>query len=200
MDNKLRENPDRENPSVSEPQRDPAPLENDDDRSGEETAEVGTEDMEAQLAAEAARDEEYQQQLLRLQADFDNFRRRTRQERDEWFRQAAEDVVAAVLPVLDNFERALEKPGDRLEDFLAGVRMIHRQLEGILADQGLERVPGPGGEFNPSIHEAVARVETGEAPENMVIEELRPGYYFRGRVIRPAMVKVAKPPAYEEGE
>lgn len=198
MDNKLRENADQENPSVSEPEQDPAPLENDDDRSGD--AEVGTEDMEARLAAGAARAEEYQQQLLRLQADFDNFRRRTRQERDEWFRQAAEDVVAAVLPVLDNFERALEKPGDRLEDFLAGVRMIQRQLEGILAEQGLERVPGTGEAFDPNIHEAVARVETGEAPENTIIEELRPGYYFKGRIIRPAMVKVAKPPVYEEGE
>jgi molecular chaperone GrpE len=166
----------------------------------DQVVEAVSKDFEALLAAETTRAEEYHQQLLRLQADFDNFRRRIRQEREEWFRQAAEGIVAATLPVLDNFERALEQPGDRMEDFLIGIRMIYRQLEGVLAEQGLERVSGVGEEFDPGIHEAVARVETGEAPENTVIEELRPGYYLKGKVLRPAMVKVAKRATYEEGE
>lgn len=159
---------------------------------GDDDHETQKENQEEQAAQEQARAEEYYRQLLRLQADFDNFRRRTRQEREEWFRQAAEGVVAELLPVLDNFERALGHPGDRLDDFLAGVRMIHRQLEDILAGQGLERIPGMGREFDPNIHEAVARVATEESAENTVVEELRPGYYFKGKVLRPAMVKVAE--------
>jgi molecular chaperone GrpE len=153
-----------------------------------------------ELAEEKARAQACRQQLLRLRADFENFRRRTHQEREEWFRQAAEDVVRALLPVLDNFERALAQPGERLEDFLTGIRMIHRQLEEILVQQGLERIPGAGKEFDPHIHEAVARTETGEVPENTVVEELRAGYYFKGKVLRPAMVKVAKAAKTENEE
>ncbi|MEW6458085.1 MAG: nucleotide exchange factor GrpE [Bacillota bacterium] len=157
-----------------------------------ESPEDGNGDMEARLAEEAEKAADCRERLLRLQADFENYRRRTRQEREGWYRQAAEEVVSAILPVLDNFERALEHPGDRLDDFLAGVRMIYRQLDEILAEQGLERVPGVGEEFDPRMHEAVDRVETTEVPENTVLEELRPGYYFKGKLMRPAMVKVAK--------
>jgi|Deesub1362A_J573_1020465.scaffolds.fasta_scaffold00069_66 molecular chaperone GrpE len=187
-----------------EPAQDPlAPAEGEPEPAqpaAEAVSDEGQQDLGAQLAVESARAEEYYQQLLRLRADFENFRRRTRQEREEWFRQAAEEIVAAMLPVLDNFERALAKPGDSLEDFLTGIRMIHRQLGEILAQQGLERIPGTGEEFDPNLHEAVARVESGEVPENTIIEELRPGYYFKGKVIRPALVKVAKPAANEENE
>ncbi len=154
--------------------------------------EDGNGDLGARLAQETEKAADCRERLLRLQADFENYRRRTRQEREGWHRQAAEEVVSAILPVLDNFERALEHPGDRLEDFLAGVRMIYRQLDEILAEQGLERIPGAGGEFDPRMHEAVGRVETAEVQENTVLEELRPGYYFKGKVLRPAMVKVAK--------
>ncbi|MEW6540479.1 MAG: nucleotide exchange factor GrpE [Bacillota bacterium] len=156
------------------------------------TPEDGNKDLEARLAEEASMAADCRERLLRLQADFENYRRRTRQEREGWYRQAAEEVVSAILPVLDNFERALEHPGDRLEDFLAGVRMIYRQLDEILAEQGLERLPGAGEEFDPRKHEAVDHVETADVPENTVLEELRPGYYFKGKVMRPAMVKVAK--------
>ncbi len=156
------------------------------------TPENGNGGLEARVAEEASMAADCRERLLRLQADFENYRRRTRQEREGWYRQAAEEVVFSIMPVLDNFERALEHPGDRLEDFLAGVRMIHRQLDEILAGQGLERVPGAGAEFDPRLHEAVGRVETADVPENTVLEELRPGYYFKGKVMRPAMVKVAK--------
>lgn len=162
------------------------------------TPEDGNGNLEARLAEETGKSADCRERLLRLQADFENYRRRTRQEREGWYRQAAEEVVSSILPVLDNFERALEHPGDRLEDFLAGVRMIYRQLDEIMAGHGLERVPGAGEEFDPRLHEAVGRVETADVPENTVLEELRPGYYFKGKVMRPAMVKVAKRAVYGE--
>ncbi len=161
--------------------------------------EVEDKELLEQLEQEKAKAEEYSQRLLRLQADFDNFRRRTRQEKEDGRRQAQESLFVALLPVLDNFERALAEPGERLEDFVAGVEMIYRQLENALIQQGLEPLGcSEGKEFDPTVHEAFAQVETNEVAENTVVEECRPGYSFDGKVLRPAMVKVAKEVAEEE--
>lgn len=130
--------------------------------------------------------------VLRLQADFENFRRRTREEKELWFRQAAEDVVHALLPVLDNFDRALSAPGGDLDNFTAGVRMIHQQLEGVLAEQGLEAMASAGVDFDPECHDCVERVENSETPDNVVVGEIQRGYYFKGKVLRPALVRVNK--------
>lgn len=130
--------------------------------------------------------------VLRLQADFDNFRRRTRDEKEKWFRLAAGDVVHALLPVLDNFDRALATTGGNLENFAAGVRMIHQQLEEVLAAQGLEAMTTEGAEFDPECHDCVERVESAETPDNLVVGEIQRGYYFKGKVLRPALVRVNK--------
>lgn len=144
------------------------------------------------LAKEQEQLDECRGRLLRLHADFDNFRRRTRKEKEEWFRQASEDVVSALLPVLDNFDRALSAPGSDLNSFVAGVRMIYRQLEDVLAEQGLESMTSEGTNFDPECHDCVERVEDSEKPDNIVVEELRRGYYYKGKVLRPAMVRVNK--------
>ncbi|MCL6634635.1 MAG: nucleotide exchange factor GrpE [Peptococcaceae bacterium] len=144
------------------------------------------------LAEQTTRAEEYYNRLVRLQADFENFRRRTRQEMENFRRYASEQLVCALLPVLDNFERALAAGGDSIESFKSGVEMIHRQLKDVLTAEGLEEIRAVGEQFDPARHEAVLQAESAEHPDNTVIEELRRGYCLKDKVIRPAMVKVAK--------
>lgn len=148
--------------------------------------------LEEALYAAEARAHEYYQQVLRLRADFENLRRRVNKEREEFLHFAGEALVKALLPVLDDFDRALNAPGENLADFLTGIRMIYRRLNEILAREGLEPIPTVGEEFDPSRHEAVAYEASEKGLQNTVIEEFRRGYTFRGKVIRPALVKVAK--------
>ncbi|MHB1418921.1 MAG: nucleotide exchange factor GrpE [Bacillota bacterium] len=158
----------------------------------------GPEEMMELFKGELNRkDEEYQdlqQQFTRLQADFENFRRRSRREQEQIVKFAAEKVICGLLPVLDNLERALTasvQTGD-LSSLVAGVEMIYRQLLGALEREGLHPVPAVGQQFDPMYHEAVMQVTTGDSEENTVVEELQKGYTLGDKVIRPAMVKVAK--------
>lgn len=130
----------------------------------------------------------------RLQADFENFRRRTRGEREDLIRFAAEGVITQLLPVLDNFERALAAAGDGEEGkgYLEGIEMIYRQLLQVLTDEGLEVVESVGCAFDPNCHEAVMQIDGGEVSKDTVLEELQKGYRIKGKLIRPSMVKVAK--------
>ncbi|MGC7846203.1 nucleotide exchange factor GrpE [Desulforudis sp. 1088] len=159
-----------------------------------EQEEAGREEAgcEERLNEEKLRAEEYYERMLRLQADFDNYRRRTRKEKEEWFRQAVEDTVKSLLPVLDNFSRALEAPGEDVQSLRKGVEMIKRQLEDALVQMGLEPIDSLGKEFDPAEHEAVEQDFGSGEPENTVVAELRKGYKLKGKVIRPAMVKVSK--------
>ncbi|MGQ9532810.1 MAG: nucleotide exchange factor GrpE [Desulfotomaculales bacterium] len=152
-------------------------------------------DLREQLARETARAEELWHRLVRLQADFENFRRRARAEREELLRYGSEPLVKALLPVLDNFERALASGGG--EGFVAGVQMIYRQFLDVLAREGLRPLESVGRPFDPAYHEGVEQEETTAHPDNTVIQELRRGYCFHDRVIRPAMVRVARAPAKE---
>ncbi|MCL6636258.1 MAG: nucleotide exchange factor GrpE [Peptococcaceae bacterium] len=149
-------------------------------------------DLQARLEEEKAKAEEYFNRLTRLQADFENFRRRTRQEKEEFARFASEQLVTALLPVLDNFERALASCGHSVEDVKNGVEMIYRQMKEVLAAEGLTVIDAVGESFDPKKHEAVMHEETGEHPDNTVLEEFRRGYCLKDKVIRPAMVKVAR--------
>ncbi|AQS59911.1 nucleotide exchange factor GrpE [Desulforamulus ferrireducens] len=129
---------------------------------------------------------------LRLQADYENLRRRSRQEREEIIKYGSEQLIKNLLPVLDNFQRALAAAGDGGEKFINGVEMIHRQFFDVLKGEGLAPIPALGEQFDPNIHDAVMQVEDSNQPENTVVEELLVGYYLKGKVIRPSMVKVAK--------
>jgi len=149
-------------------------------------------ELEKALSDAESKAQEYQQQLLRLRADYDNLRRRVTKEREEFLHFAGEALVKTLLPVLDDFELALKSPGEELSEFLRGVEMIYRQLYDILTREGLSVLPAVGEEFDPGRHEAVAFETSDQQPPNTVVAELRRGYTFRGKVIRPALVKVSK--------
>jgi molecular chaperone GrpE len=155
------------------------------------------ETLEGQLAAVAAeRDSlaaekvDLSERLLRLRAEFDNHRRRVERERSDFLQFAAADLVQQVLPVLDDFERALKhETADR--DYAKGVELIFQRLSEALKKMGLEPMETEGRQFDPNLHQAVQRVETEEAEDQAILEEFQKGYNFRGKLLRPAMVKVA---------
>lgn len=126
----------------------------------------------------------------RLQADFDNFRRRTRQEKEELSAVVAERIVGELLPVLDNFERATASKATDVDTLATGVQMIFKQLHNALTQLGVEPVNAVGTIFDPTLHEAVMRVPDDTQPDGMVVEELQKGYKVNGRLVRPSMVKV----------
>jgi molecular chaperone GrpE len=128
--------------------------------------------------------------LQRLQADFVNYRKRSQREKAEMTDRGKVKLCSSLLPVIDNFERAL-KAEDRQDDFYQGVEMIYNQLLKSFADQGIEEILAEGEEFNPEYHEAIMRVESEEYAEGTVIEVVQKGFSLDDRVIRPAMVKVA---------
>jgi len=144
------------------------------------------------LEEKTAEAENHYNRAIRLQADYENLRRRSRQEREELLKFGSEQLIKALLPVMDNFDRAMASAGDGGEKFVTGVQMIHRQLSEVLSNEGLAPIPALGEQFDPNLHEAVMQVEDTGEPENTVVEELRRGYYLKGKVIRPSMVKVAR--------
>jgi len=137
--------------------------------------------------------EEQQQRVLRAQADFDNFRKRTIKEKEELGQYASMKLVGQLLPVVDNFERAIgaSKESGDFESFSKGVDMIFRQLSQLLEQEGLQTMDTVGQPFNPEFHQAVMTVESDEYEEGTVVEELQKGYVLKDRVLRPAMVKVS---------
>lgn len=148
-------------------------------------------ELQKSLAEQTNRAQEYYDRWLRLQADFENFRRRTRQEKEDFYKYASEQLVNALLPVLDNFALAIAAEGDSIEGFKAGVQMIYRQLLDVLATEGVTPIQSVGEPFDPTKHEAVAQDNSGEHPAGTVVEEFRKGYCLKDKVIRPAMVKVS---------
>lgn len=133
---------------------------------------------------------------LRLLADFDNFRKRAERERQESSRHVLAAAIRELLPVADNLERALSASGGS-DDLRQGVEMIGRQFLEILRKLDVEPVPAIGEVFDPRVHEAVQRTETTDVLVPTVVEEFQRGYVLRGRLIRPALVRVALPPEAE---
>ncbi|MCE5287010.1 MAG: nucleotide exchange factor GrpE [Pelosinus sp.] len=135
--------------------------------------------------------EEQTDRLKRLQADFENFRRRTRQEKEELSLIVAQGVILELLPVVDNFERALQSAANQdAKVLLEGVQMIYNQLTGVLEKVGLAPIEAVGQNFDPQQHEAIMSVQDEEQTDGAIIEELQKGYTIRGKVVRPSMVKV----------
>jgi molecular chaperone GrpE len=146
-----------------------------------------------QLEKLRAEKQELMDTLVRRQADFENYRKRVEKERQQEHHRGTEGLIESLLPVLDAFERALaveDDPG--YTEFRKGFELIYRQLWEALAKRGLERIESVGKEFNPHFHHAIERVETTEHADGIVVGELQPGYVFHGRVLRPAMVRVAR--------
>lgn len=174
-----------------------------------EAASVG-EVREADLSAEAAAREasaaqadpladllserdSLQNRLLRTAAEFDNYRKRIDRERREQANASMADAIEDLLPIIDNLERALEAPaGSDAEVFRTGVELIHRQMTELLRQRGVKPIETVGADFDPHVHQAMAHEVSPEHREGEVMEELRKGYMLGERLLRPAMVKVAK--------
>jgi molecular chaperone GrpE len=131
--------------------------------------------------------------LARAQAEFENARRRNVKEQQDFRDYAAADAIKSLLPVLDSFERALQVKSDAAE-FRNGIDLIYKQLQTALGKLSLQPIAAKGQPFDPHYHEAIEMVDTTEAPDHQVIEELQRGYRLKDRLLRPAMVKVARNP------
>ncbi|MGD1023980.1 MAG: nucleotide exchange factor GrpE [Candidatus Sulfotelmatobacter sp.] len=131
--------------------------------------------------------------LARAQAEFENARRRTVKEQQDFRDYAAADAIKSLLPVLDSFERALQVKSDAAE-FRNGIDLIYKQLQTALGKLSLQPIAAKGEPFDPHFHEAIEMVDTIEVPDHQVIEELQRGYKLKDRLLRPAMVKVARNP------
>jgi molecular chaperone GrpE len=175
-------NPDPNNPGVSA------------------SAELPVETVESRLeAVTAERDRllvekaESDDRLLRARAEFDNARRRFERDRSDYLQFAAMDLVREILPALDDLERALKhETADR--EYAKGVELIQQRLSEILRKMGLEAVETAGKLFDPNQHQAVQRVETEDAEDQAILDEFQKGYNFKGKLLRPAMVRVAVRP------
>lgn len=131
--------------------------------------------------------------LARMQAEFENARRRAAKEQQDFRDFAMVDAIKSLLPVIDSFERALQAKSQP-EDFRTGVELIYKQLQDSLGKLGVQPIAAKGQQFDPHVHEAIEMVETPNAADHEVLEEWQRGYKFRDRLLRPAMVKVAKNP------
>ena len=160
--------------------------------------ELTLEALQEQLAEQGRKTEEYFDQLQRLQADFQNYRRRMTQERLEAASRGKEDVLRGLVPVLNNFRLALQHADQDANAVRQGVQMIWQQFEGFLRDQKVEPIPTVGQVFDPAYHEVLSTVPaTAETPANIIVTEVKAGYRIDGRLLAPAQVIVAR--AEEEG-
>ncbi len=153
-----------------------------------------TEDARAQDPAAIARErDDYYDRLLRKTAEFDNYRKRVERERREQAEYAAADVLADLLPLVDDLERALQAgPETDTDSYRRGVELIHKQMLDLLRRRGVTLIDAVGKPFDPHLHQAVTHETVPGRPEGEVVEEFRRGYKLRDRLLRPAMVKVAK--------
>ncbi|HZQ70634.1 MAG TPA: nucleotide exchange factor GrpE [Terriglobales bacterium] len=133
--------------------------------------------------------------MARMQADFDNARKRAAREQQDFREYAMADAIKGLLPILDSFERALQTSAEKSE-FRSGVELIYKQLQDALARMGVQPVPAAGKPFDPRFHEAIEMVDTDQSPDHEVLEELQRGYKLKDRLLRPAMVKVARNPRH----
>ena len=175
---------------------------------------TGEEEAPADRQEEDPRVQEWYNRYLRVMADFDNYRRRTQREKEELAQYASMKLISELLPVLDNFERALQTVGKaegadkakaegqpegaasgaaqaEFEAFRKGVEMIYRQLRQVLEADGLKAMEPVGQPFDPNLHQAVMRVPSDEYEEGIVVEVLQTGYWLKDKVLRPALVKVS---------
>lgn len=134
---------------------------------------------------------DYLDKYQRCLAEFDNFRKRTAKEKASMYDSGVGDTIEKILPILDNFERALQTSEDKSNNFYKGIEMILKQLENILEDLGVEEIPTIGEVFDPNLHHAVAHIDDKDFGESEIVEQLQKGYRHKDKVIRFSMVKVA---------
>lgn len=147
--------------------------------------------LEKEIESLEEEKDNYYQQLVRLKADFSNYRKRTKKEKERLDLEARSSLINELLPVIDNFERAL-KTADAEGEFKNGIEMIYNQLMEILKQEGLDTIDTVGEPFDHEYHEAIMQVEDTEEDSGIIVEEIQKGYVLNDKVVRPAMVKVAK--------
>lgn len=159
----------------------------------EESAALNAEELQNKLKAKEKEYDELKDRLQRTMAEFDNFRKRTIKEKAVLYDDGIRSAVEQILPVIDNFERALSaaQKDDNSNSFLQGMEMIYRQFKDILTSMGVEEIKAVGETFNPNLHNAVTHIEDEAFGENEIVEEFQKGYIFKDKVIRYSMVKVA---------
>ena len=173
--------------NIDQNKRDTVDLEED---ITEEVMEERLDEIKQQLTAVTEEKDEYLNKLKRLKADFVNYRNRAKREKQQIETKTKMEFINSILPVIDNFERALRSV-DEDSEFLSGVKMIHKQLIDVLKKEGLEFIETEGEEFDPAYHEAVMQVEAEDVESGYIVEEIQRGYMMEDKVVRPAMVKVA---------
>ena len=151
-------------------------------------SEAGETSGEAEQLQQALKEKE--DQYLRLQAEYANFRRRTTKEKEELAAVVTQNILTDMLPLLDNFDRAMAAESADLDAFKKGIEMIYGQFQDVLKKNGLELIQTEGATFDPNFHQAVMRVENPEMEDDQIAQELQKGYIVKGRVIRPSMVQV----------
>lgn len=151
-------------------------------------------EFKAKLSESDKEREELKDSYQRLRAEFDNFKKRTQKEKESIYVDSVVDAVRSILPVVDNFERALAQVADDEGDengLVEGMKMVYRQLVDALKGLGVEVIPSVGENFDPKLHNAVMHVEDDECDDNVIVEEFQKGYCLKDKVIRHSMVKVA---------
>jgi molecular chaperone GrpE len=159
-------------------------------------AETAGKVAESELERVRAERDAYLDRAARLQAEFENYRKRSAKAQQEYRDYALADALKSMLPILDSLDRALKTDAASLEDFRAGIELIDKQFHDALAKLGVQPVPSEGEAFDPNLHQAVAIVDTDEAADNHVLDELQRGYKLKDRLLRPAMVRVARNPKH----
>ena len=162
--------------------------------SAESERAAASQGIESEL--EALREERagFLDRLARLQAEFDNFRKRSVKEQQDFRDYALAEAIRSLLPILDSLDRALKTSEASVQDFRSGIELIDKQFHDALAKLGVEPIPAEGEPFDPNLHQAVQMVDTADAADNHVIDELQRGYRIKDRLLRPAMVRVASNP------
>jgi molecular chaperone GrpE len=158
---------------------------------GEEAA-ATTPGADAELEKLRTERDQYLDRLARLQAEFDNFRKRNAREQQDYRDYALVDALRTFLPILDSLDRAAKSDTSDTEQIRSGVELIDRQFHDALSKLGVQPIAAEGQPFDPSLHQAIQMEETDEAPDNTVIGELQRGYRIKDRLLRPAMVRVAR--------
>src|SRR5271157_115146 len=153
-------------------------------------------DPEVELEMLRAERATYVDRLARLQAEFDNFRKRSVRDQQDFRDYALAEALKSLLPILDSLDRALKTNATSVQEYLSGIELIDKQFHDALSRLGVEPIPAEGEAFDPNLHQAVQMVDTAEVADNHVIDELQRGYRIKDRLLRPAMVRVAHNPKH----
>ena len=152
------------------------------------------EDLETELERARSERAAYLDRAARIQAEFENYRKRSEKQQQEFKEYALAGAMTTLLPILDSLDRALDTKAASLEDFHSGIELIDKQFHDALAKLGVQPVPAEGEPFDPNVHQAIQMVDTEEVEDNHVLDELQRGYKLKDRLLRPAMVRVARHP------